>query len=89
MEFREIQRAAKKSGLTMNEMATLFGVTRQTLYNWEKGNPTNSVIASRAREMLKAIQNATALGYLPLKIVVDRPRRMAKIKLALAESFKK
>ena len=73
----------------MHEMAILFGVSRQTLYNWQKGNPTNSIIEGRATEMLRAIENATVTGYLPLKIVVDKPRRMAKIKMALAQSFKK
>ena len=85
-----IKKISVDAGLKMGEISQLISVSRQTLYNWEPpSGPSNKLIAERAENMLAALENAISLGFLPLKDLVDKPRRMAVIKIQLAKSFQR
>jgi DNA-binding XRE family transcriptional regulator len=73
----------------MSEIAELMSVSRQTLYNWKDGEPTNSLIANRASKMLNVLKKAVRLGYLPIKADIPKHLRIGKIKQALGYAIKK
>lgn len=86
--FKRIKKVSKRAELSMQEIADLCGVSRQTLYNWKDGAPSNRLIAERATKMVEAMEKATTLGYLPLAVPVDRARRMPAIKRAMTHALR-
>lgn len=75
-----------QSGLTMDELATIYGYTRQTIYNWRQGHPP---VRQRALQTA-AVYNSGLLaaiskGVLPLRApsTGDRQRRIETIKQKL------
>jgi len=46
----------RRSGLTWNELASLFGVSRRALHNWAQGAQLNSLNAQRLADILEIIR---------------------------------
>lgn len=74
-----------KSGLTKSELASLYGVSRQTIYDWYTGAsaPTQKALAAREELYTRGLAIAVEKGVLPIrahdqKIRKDRVLAMAK-----------
>lgn len=61
-----LARVQRRSGLTIEEIASVLGTSRRTLHNWKNGAPINAVNELRLREL------DHALGRIP----VEDPRAM-------------
>lgn len=75
------------SGLSKNELATLYGVSRQTIYHWAKGSkPWGGTPSARLMDTITtALCNAIELRILPLRQVGKemRKERIAKMQATL------
>jgi len=58
---------AKSSGLTMEELAFVYGYSRQTLYNWLKGKTPRGAHSAAVETYTRLLQKAIESGVLPLK----------------------
>lgn len=65
----KFKRVFKESGLTKSELASLYGVSRQTVYSWYKGDatPTQKTLAAREEMYSRALVAAIERGVLPLR----------------------
>lgn len=64
----------ERSGFTMNELASIYGTTRQTVYDWRtKSEPTQLALAAREAATTKALIRAIQSKLLPF------PRTLAKV----------
>ena len=72
------------SGLTKAELATLYSVSRQTIYHWAKGSkPWDGTPSSKLAETITTVLcNAIELRILPLRQVGQelRKERIAKMR---------
>jgi DNA-binding XRE family transcriptional regulator len=75
------KRVIKNSGLTKSELAGLYGVTRQTIYDWYEGPgaPTQKALAEREASYTSALLVAISKGVLPMKVERDRLARAARV----------
>ena len=55
IDFAKVESLRRHMLLTMADMATLFGVSRMTYYNWAKGGPIRKSNEVRIRVMLKKL----------------------------------
>lgn len=62
------QRVVSESGLTKSELAYLYGVSRQTIYDWMEGGHARkpSYTVRIAKTITKALLNAVDRKLLPL-----------------------
>lgn len=76
------------SGLTKAELASLYGVSRQTIYDWYTGASSPSQCALVAREELytRGLLAAIKQGVLPIREVKDARVRKARV-LAMAQAL--
>lgn len=87
MSFTEnFKKVCADSGLTFDEIATIYGYSRQTVFNWRQGH---SPIRGRALEMVEVYTNgllaAINKGVLPLTggSPTERKRHIQTIKQKL------
>jgi DNA-binding XRE family transcriptional regulator len=64
VDIRGIRSATK---LTLEELAQLYGVTRQTIHDWQNGRPAGKFTAGKAVLVTAALTAATQRGILPLR----------------------
>jgi hypothetical protein len=68
------------SGLSKGEAAVLYGVTRQTIYNWiDGGEPTQSFIVTHAAATTKGVANAMRAKLLPFPASLTIPQRRKRL----------
>ena len=84
--------AVVKSGLSMRELGSLYGVTRQTLYVWlASGHPNHFTLDQWVGMVTEAILKAVERRLLPFSKNVlrhARNERIAKMRAALLETKK-
>jgi transcriptional regulator with XRE-family HTH domain len=73
-----------ESGLTKIELATLYGVSRQTIHAWAFIGPPrrNSLLARQAESITDALETLTSRKLLPLEPMDKDARRAHIAKLA-------
>lgn len=59
-------------GRTMSRLPQVFGVSRQTLYNWLEGETPKVAHQERLRELAEAAQVFAGLGIKPTTLMLDR-----------------
>jgi predicted DNA-binding protein YlxM (UPF0122 family) len=68
------------SGLSKGEVAILYGVSRQTIYNWiDGGEPTQSFIVRYAAATTKGIKSACRANLLPFPAVLTPFQRKKRL----------
>lgn len=60
-------------GRTLNRLPKVFGVTRQTLYNWLSGETPRPFHHDKIRELAAAAQVFSELGFRPTPTSLERP----------------
>lgn len=83
----KFKRVFKESGLTKSELASLYGVSRQTIYDWHDGDgaPTQKALAVRAELYTNGLAAALDHGVLPIR-VKDAKLRKERV-LAMAQAL--
>ena len=88
--FDRIKDVAKVGEISMENIATLCAVSRQTLYNWRDGEPTNRLIKDRAVKMIGLLEKTISLGYLPLvEKDLETSAKLAAVKRQLQKAIDK
>lgn len=67
-----MQRVKAGFGRTMSRLPQVFGVSRQTLYNWLKGETPSPVHEARLRELAAAADKFQELGFTPTSSMLSR-----------------
>jgi transcriptional regulator with XRE-family HTH domain len=65
-------------GRTMSRLPEVFGVSRQTLYNWLQGETPKVAHQERLRQLAEAAQVFAGLGIKPTTPMLDRPVAQGK-----------
>lgn len=73
-------------GRTMSRLPEVFGVSRQTLYNWLEGETPKAVHQERLRQLAEAAKVFADLGVKPTTPMLDRPVAQGKSFLQLMAS---
>lgn len=73
-------------GRTMSRLPEVFGVSRQTLYNWLDGETPKAAHQERLRQLAKAAQVFADLGIKPTTSMLDRTLAQGKTFLQLLAS---
>ena len=78
----------ERCGLTKSELASLYGVSRQTVYDWYKGagSPTQRTLVAREQLYTKGLLAALDRGVLPISGIKDPKIRKERI-LAMAQAL--
>jgi len=72
MKFRRVM---TESGLTKQELGTLYGVSRQTLYIWQINPPGQKTLAVRAEKYTDGLVAALDKRLLPFPESISYVRR--------------
>ena len=88
--FREV---CARSGFTKKELAEIYGVSRQTIYDWgrEQYAPTQLALAQRCGKTTEALLKALGVGMIPFPPTVSlesRKTRLNKIRSAILDALK-
>lgn len=77
-------RVLRKAGLTKVELATLYGVSRQTIYEWAAGETPRAggYTARMAESITEALVAALSSGKLPFAAMDKGRRRLVIASLA-------
>jgi transcriptional regulator with XRE-family HTH domain len=70
-------------GRTMTRLPEVFGVSRQTLYNWLNGETPKPVHQEKLRQLAEAARIFSALGFAPTSLALDRTIMRGKSVLQL------
>lgn len=74
-----------KSGLNKTELATVYGTTRQTIYNWlAGGEPNNEVLIRTFNRVTTGILKAFAKKLLPFGVGLSREERSKRVATMVA-----
>ncbi|MFY8084063.1 MAG: hypothetical protein ACOVN7_10075 [Rubrivivax sp.] len=73
-------------GRTMSRLPEVFGVSRQTLYNWLEGETPKAVHQERLRQLAEAANVFADLGVKPTTPMLDRAVAQGKSFLQLMAS---
>ena len=90
-DHKSFTRIFTDSGLTKQEMADLYGVSRQTIYDWKDGHstPAQKTVAEREQRYTRALIAAMDRRLLPLPKQPDqRKERLLKMARALHDLMK-
>lgn len=82
----KFKRVFKDSGLTKSELASLYGVSRQTIYDWRDGagTPTQKALALRAEMYTDGLVAALDRGVLPIRVKDAKLRKERVLSMAQA-----
>lgn len=72
LQMQQMQQVKAGFGRTMSRLPEVFGVSRQTLYNWLKGETPKDTHLARLRELAEAGAFFTAMGFTPTSSALDR-----------------
>lgn len=82
----KFNRVFSTSGLTKSELASLYGVTRQTIYDWSSDSgPTQKTLVVREELYTNGLLRAIDLGVLPIR-AQDIKQRKERV-LAMAQAL--
>lgn len=82
--YAELMQVIKTGfGRTMTRLPEVFGVSRQTLYNWMNGETPKPAHQEKLRQLAEAAQIFTALGFKPTSLTLDRKITQGKSLLQL------
>lgn len=83
----KFNRVFEGSGLTKSELASLYGVSRQTIYDWYTGEsaPTQKALAVRESLYTSGLASAIDRGVLPIR-TRDAKLRKERV-LAMAQAL--
>jgi transcriptional regulator with XRE-family HTH domain len=70
-------------GRTMTRLPEVFGVSRQTLYNWLNGETPKPAHQEKLRQLAEAARMFSALGFKPTSLALDRTISRGKSLLQL------
>jgi transcriptional regulator with XRE-family HTH domain len=70
-------------GRTMSRLPEVFGVSRQTLYNWLEGETPKEAHHARLQQLAEAARVFTELGFKPTSLTLDRTVNQGKSLLQL------
>ncbi|CAE6851133.1 hypothetical protein R69658_07161 [Paraburkholderia aspalathi] len=70
-------------GRAMSRLPEVFGVSRQTLYNWLDGETPKDVHQTKLRQLAEAARAFTELGFKPTSLSLDRTVEHGKSLLQL------
>lgn len=70
-------------GRTMKRLPEVFGVSRQTLYNWWNGETPKPVHHEKLQQLAEAARTFRALGFKPTSLALDRKVSQGKSLLQL------
>lgn len=70
-------------GRTMTRLPEVFGVSRQTLYNWIEGETPKEANQEKIRQLAEAARVFTELGFKPTSLSLDRVVSQGKSLLQL------
>jgi transcriptional regulator with XRE-family HTH domain len=82
--YAELMQVIKTGfGRTMTRLPEVFGVSRQTLYNWLNGETPKPVHQEKLRQLAEAARIFSALGFKPTSLALDRSITRGKSLLQL------
>lgn len=85
--YAQLMRQVKSGfGRTMSRLPEVFGVSRQTLYNWLEGETPKAVHQERLRQLAEAAKVFTDLGIKPTTSMLNRTVAQGKTFLQLMAS---
>jgi transcriptional regulator with XRE-family HTH domain len=71
--YAELMQVIKTGfGRTMTRLPEVFGVSRQTLYNWLNGETPKPVHQEKLKQLAEAARMFSALGFRPTSLALDR-----------------
>ncbi len=79
----QMQQVKAGFGRTMSRLPEVFGVSRQTLYNWLKGETPKDIHLERLRELADAAALFSDMGFTPTSNSLDRTLLQGKSFLQL------
>jgi hypothetical protein len=83
-DFTKLAALLDSAAISVAEAATIFKVSRPTLYSWREGNaPTQGLLLANAERLIKTIERAVAAKDLPLSPDIEREKRQAALVQAL------
>jgi hypothetical protein len=82
--YAELMQVIKTGfGRTMTRLPEVFGVSRQTLYNWLNGEMPKPAHQEKLRQLAEAARMFSALGFKPTSLALDRTITRGKSLLQL------
>jgi transcriptional regulator with XRE-family HTH domain len=82
--YTELMQVIKSGfGRTMTRLPEVFGVSRQTLYNWLNGETPKPAHQEKLRQLAEAARIFSALGFKPTSLALDRTITQGKSLLQL------
>jgi hypothetical protein len=82
--YAELMQVIKTGfGRTMTRLPEVFGVSRQTLYNWLNGETPKPAHQVKLRQLAEAARMFSALGFRPTSLALDRTITRGKSLLQL------
>jgi hypothetical protein len=82
--YAELMQVIKTGfGRTMTRLPEVFGVSRQTLYNWLNGETPKPAHQEKLRQLAEAARMFSALGFKPTSLALDRTISRGKSLLQL------
>ena len=80
------KRVLKESGLSKSELAYLYVVTSQTIYNWSHGGvPTQAFIIQHEQSMTEILNVMLDKQLLPFPSTSSRPKRRKNLATVLRQ----
>jgi hypothetical protein len=71
--YAELMQVIKTGfGRTMTRLTEVFGVSRQTLYNWLNGETPKPAHQEKLRQLAEAARMFSVLGFKPTSLALDR-----------------
>ncbi|MCA6109476.1 hypothetical protein [Bradyrhizobium cenepequi] len=82
--YAELMQVIKTGfGRTLTRLPEVFGVSRQTLYNWINGETPKPAHQEKLRQLAEAARIFSALGFKPTSLALDRTITQGKSLLQL------
>lgn len=83
LHVRQMEQVKAGFGRTMSRLPEVFGVSRQTLYNWLNGETPKDAHLGRLHELAEAAAVFSKLGFKPTAPLLDRTLMQGKSFLQL------
>lgn len=81
IDFTKVEALRKHMLLTINDMASLLGVTRMTYYGWVRGKPLRKNNSDTVRVVLKQLLSVMVDDKWPMPDVIAMEQKQRKERL--------
>ena len=81
IDFTKVEALRKHMLLTINDMASLLGVTRMTYYGWVRGKPLRKTNSDTVRTVLKQLLSVMVDDKWPTPDVIAMEQKQRKERL--------